>query len=879
MEYRRSNELVSIFEKSLENSSEGILSDSIEALKDLIGDILPNHIEWKSNSFEKLLNSLGDCEHALRRKILIILLRSLSVDGLLPTTRIESRIEVLFVSAVDKYLPDLCKKFKIDSKKQTYENYPLVKSLHGDVVSEFKFWAAIPDTLEGVISNREEILKSLNNRTSKTYLDFYGISNITTAMNKIFHYIDIIVDETSDEFVDPINDLRKFLDSQEAYVDENYNFLTNGVYRPVILLIRRALERAESGAGEKFSCSIEPLRAGKYCAAKRYPLHDVDREIDVRVPMINRGPGIAYDVRIEISIDEDMPIYLSTTHALGKVRPGSFEVVIPILVLSPVDNFTFHFVVSWRRQGSSDFDDEVFECTLQAQKSDVDWDDLGYKEPYSTEVAEGEEFVGRKRKLGEIVKLFLKQRMQSCYISGQKRIGKTSLALAVVDSLQLQGGDKFKCHYIEWGEVAAPGSEESVNLLGRNIGNFLKESLPGDLARDEIVFNGSLSPLNELATKLLKYSPDEKYLVVLDEFDEIHSEMYRYGPLAESFFANIRTLSSKRNLAFILVGGENMPFIINAQGDQLNKFVYESIDYFSKETEQEDYRDLVVSPASDILSWSDAAINELFFFTNGHPYYTKLVCSEIFSEAVSERDSEISEREVLLSIDRLVDRLDTNSFAHHWKDGIQKAEIDAEAVVIKRCRTLVAIARCLRERQALSLENIQNSNNSSLIGGHEIKAYLDEFVRRNILFEAAGIYGFVVPFFEKWICNVGVVKLMVDALGDAVESEAAKREQGLLVSSSEIDSVVARWRPYRGMSITSENVKMWLRQLDDIEEQRLLFKLIKNIRFLTEIEIRQKLKDIHERFKSYFKPYVQKARNEKRSDIVVVYVDGEAKSG
>ena len=41
----------------------------------------------------------------------------------------------------------------------------------------------------------------------------------------------------------------------------------------------------------------------------------------------------------------------------------------------------------------------------------------------------------------------------------------------------------------------------------------------------------------------------------------------------------------------MLVGG-NMPFIMGAQGDQLNKFIREPLDYFSRSAEWEDFCEL-----------------------------------------------------------------------------------------------------------------------------------------------------------------------------------------------------------------------------------------------------------------------------------------------
>lgn len=102
--------------------------------------------------------------------------------------------------------------------------------------------------------------------------------------------------------------------------------------------------------------------------------------------------------------------------------------------------------------------------------------------------------------------------------------------------------------------------------------------------------------MSKTADTLFQNSPEKKFVFVLDEFDEIDPDLYRFGALAEAFFSNLRTLSSKQNVAFLLVGGEKMPFVMSAQGDQLNKFVSERLDYFSRAEEWADFVKLVCKP-------------------------------------------------------------------------------------------------------------------------------------------------------------------------------------------------------------------------------------------------------------------------------------------
>lgn len=162
-------------------------------------------------------------------------------------------------------------------------------------------------------------------------------------------------------------------------------------------------------------------------------------------------------------------------------------------------------------------------------------------------------FVGRKAKVSNIVNKLLKTPMTSTYVTGQKRIGKTSLAKAVANNLEIENND-FHSLYLEYGEYCSTSPQKTLQSLGVNIFNFCT-IFPGTYQQTPD-FSESLADLNMMARSLESKSPQKRFIIILDEFDEIHPEMYRSGPLAETFFANLRTLAARKNLAFILVGGE-----------------------------------------------------------------------------------------------------------------------------------------------------------------------------------------------------------------------------------------------------------------------------------------------------------------------------------
>ena len=63
----------------------------------------------------------------------------------------------------------------------------------------------------------------------------------------------------------------------------------------------------------------------------------------------------------------------------------------------------------------------------------------------------------------------------------------------------------------------------------------------------------------------------------------MHQNLTRQTAVGDSFFHNIRGLSLKKNIGFILIGGENMD-LIRERTDKLNTFNSKKVDYFKKKS-------------------------------------------------------------------------------------------------------------------------------------------------------------------------------------------------------------------------------------------------------------------------------------------------------
>lgn len=825
--------------------------------------------------------AIGCEENTARRTVALLVTRMAGTRGLLPMQDASSRVQRNVVQLFEKALPDFCKRLKLSQETQTYEKFRLISELHEQICVDLSLLTRLSSDPRILIANKQDVLKLINNERNSSYLIPYNIGEIKAAVTHILKALPEAAEVNDLSFGEKILNLEQFVDAERSRVDAKTSFLNKKYYVPFLKTVKECINKIEADAKDKFVCNLTTKRSGKDIADKHYPLHEPARIINVTVMLINTGPGKAIDVLVDFSSNSE-DIEFDHHLSIGDVAPGDFPLSFEVMPSRNSSRADMQVMLSWLEIGNPNRRTYAFELSLVGQNPHVDWKNLAKLQPYNTEVAEGDEFVGRQSKVQALTSRFQMKRMGSSFITGQKRVGKTSLAREVENRLTKEVEGNFKILYLEYGQYSRMDPIKTVEALGNEIADFLMSYIPpSDRQQTQYDFHGSLADLNKLADRLIKVAPEAKFILILDEFDEIYPEMYRYGALAETFFSNIRTLSAKKNMAFLLVGGEKMPFVMSAQGDQLNKFISEGLDYFVRGEEWDDYKELVSRPVNGQLNWAVAAINRVFDLTNGHPYYTKLLCAKVFSNAVRESDSEINDSDVKYCAKKLVAEMDSNAFAHLWKDGISEERVRAEVLELNRRRVLSACARALRAKLPICRENIIRSKAALNISDAEIPPILNDFVRRGILIEHEDRQqlDFSIPIFAAWLEEVGISKLMSDSLSEEYESVEQRAEEQARVASAEIVSLVESWQLYRGKEIGSDDIRAWLEQVPLNREQRLLFKLLKNLRFVSKIEIRKALEEAHTVLRDCLPEFVQVKRADRRKDILVTWVDGPGKSG
>lgn len=626
---------------------------------------------------------------------------------------------------------------------------------------------------------------------------------------------------------------------------------------------------------------IVPTSLSAKLSERKYPFHVRNGDVRIKVSISNTGSGRAFDVRVFLEYDSDFLEIEQDEIAIGSLSPDkTIDVVFKGIIVSESNSIQSEAVLVkalWNNFGGSEGSVE-FIGELVAQSPDIDWQSLSEQKPYVLEAVESEkELVGRTELLVSLQAKLTSNQLESSIIYGQKRVGKTSIAKTIKNIISKI--PDYTVIFLSIGDLDKTSCENFVSSLGEEICFEIEDSLALDLQPPE--FKGAISPLVRHFKKIKKIKPERKFVIIIDEFDEIPSELYRYTPIGDTFFHNIRSLSSESQIAFLLVGGENMQ-IIKQSTDRLNKFENFSVDYFDRGKFWNDFQELVRNPVRDVIEFNDDSVVRLYELTEGNPFLTKLICGKAFSKACDVRNAYISADEIEEAFYESLSSVEINNVNHFWMDGIledDSARIDQ--VQTQRRKFLLAYADIKRAAGEVDKDSLLESNfmGSSVA----VEPMIESFSTRNILIEEDNGYRCKPRFFESWLIGKGYQSITSTFLDSQAIEDLKSKEAKARVEESEIIQLCKSWGGlYRGTELTATHVRTWLNQFDNNIERRLMFKLLQSLRFYNEVVVREKLRIIHEHVRKDLVQDIKIAssRSEKVSRNVLVSAFGKiSKSG
>jgi hypothetical protein len=811
--------------------------------------------------------------HLQRQVVGAALLRLLAVDpDRFSGQRLGGRAMALFDEI---YSPTLYKAINLDAREQNYAKVtklqPIARLAEASLTSSLLKFGDVA-SLPGA---RSELMKALNSPFCKAVVGPFLPTDLVPRLDELFRAVDMALNERGQHaqaLVERANGLLihfagQCRDDYSKYVSES---MADVATRLAELLVSHF----------KSSPASQPARLRVELTEKKYPLHERGRPLEVDLRLINDGPGIA--TRTRLAIDSGVGLNPEDGVTLGTVAPGSLVVPVKGTVGSVDLPVELAGTVYWDNFDRSEGVQE-FRVLLRPQRSDVDWDALARENPYELEPVESEaELVGRDDVLNELTALLESDRIGSAYVYGQKRVGKTSIVKVLESRLDANQVAKYATVYLLVGEYRSPDPDATVSELGRKLSKRVrgKDDRLKDLELP--TFDRALAPITDFLDDVHERARDLRVIVILDEFDDLPLEVYRPGSVGDSLFQSIRSISSKQWVGVILVGGEKMEYVIDAQGQALNKFGRFRIDYLDRETHWGDFTALVRQPVADWLELSDEAVLEVYEQTAGNPYYTKLLCGEIVKQMRAKRDSHVTARNVEAAVAAVVHAEGGPSFQHFWDDGIVDVPPRYDDIRLRRKKTLLAFAEASRSSDSPTTTEIVAAAGRYGLDPQICKDTLVEYARRGVLVVEGDLHRCKVPLFGSWLKDRGISEIMTTFIDqDAVILERRRHEEAY-VKDEELRALVDRWVRYKDRTITVERIRHWLNQFGDNYAQRRLLPVLTDLRFYTRDLVREKVASAHK--------LVQRSLTDrglesvvvgqrKRGHVMVSYLGGPAKSG
>jgi tetratricopeptide (TPR) repeat protein len=243
-------------------------------------------------------------------------------------------------------------------------------------------------------------------------------------------------------------------------------------------------------------------------------------------------------------------------------------------------------------------------------------------------VVEADMFFGRKDVFGWIERSLMGKYVDHILvIHGQRRVGKTSVLKQIPNFLpdrylqvffDLQGRSNTTFDRFLWWLAR----EITRTLKGRH-GLTISTPDRGAFAEDsEILFTSFLPEVQSVLGRRM-------LLLTFDEFDTLELPSIQ-EKLAKPLIQTLRRMMEMEGFSFIFSIGSSGQKLENMQAaytDFFKSALYKKISFL----DAEDCSQLITKPVEGVLEYEQGAVQRIYEVTAGHPYFTQLVCHELFS--------------------------------------------------------------------------------------------------------------------------------------------------------------------------------------------------------------------------------------------------------
>lgn len=254
-------------------------------------------------------------------------------------------------------------------------------------------------------------------------------------------------------------------------------------------------------------------------------------------------------------------------------------------------------------------------------------------------------------------------------IHGQRRVGKTSVLKQIPNFLP----DRYIQVFFDLQGRTTTTLDRFLWWLAREIARALKQdraiTIPAP-ERDQFAADPEFLIHGFLPTVQAQLG-DQVLLLTFDEFDTLDRD-----EIQESFSKPLITyLNQLMGLDWL-----NFVFSIGSSGDKLENMQASYTDFFKSALyrkisflTREDSLKLITKPVEGVIRYDRKAVDRIHEITSGHPYFTQLMCHELFSLCQKTGAREVSKDDVESILEDVVERGTVNlKFVWDEADDLEK---------------------------------------------------------------------------------------------------------------------------------------------------------------------------------------------------------------
>ncbi len=244
-------------------------------------------------------------------------------------------------------------------------------------------------------------------------------------------------------------------------------------------------------------------------------------------------------------------------------------------------------------------------------------------------------FVGREDVLRVVLRVLRHPHQNAITLYGQRRIGKTSL-LQYLEMHLPEEGDFIPLLFDLQDKTEIP-----LHLLLGDLGRMIADKV--GLQPPTVTADFAKTFRERWLPTALKVLPEGHSLVLLfDEFDVLADPKSK--SVNREFFTYFRKLieSNPQKLQFVFVMGRNIGDLSNIALSIFKGIPAERVSLLKREDTETLIR---LSERENSLHWSEAAAEAVWNLTNGHPFLTQALCSQVWEiawDTFAEEDGDTS---------------------------------------------------------------------------------------------------------------------------------------------------------------------------------------------------------------------------------------------